>query len=293
MNKREMIQKICKEFPDLVWSKAEHNIDGQDHYVIILDNKYVFRFPRTTKYLKRLRNEILLLTYLQNKLNVSVPEYIYIAKNESFAGYKLILGFQLKKKVFRELSDEVKQNLAKQIAEFLSKLHKLPLKDVAGYGIKEPEVRVKYSVLKSNIYKYVIPRISKKDKILVDEYLEDFKNYLKFPKEVFTHNDLYSNHILLDEKLKFVSGVIDFSDRKVGDPARDFCELWDYGTEFIMEVYKNYTGPKDADFIKRSLLYYKRIPFLEMISRFEGGRGSFKAGYKMFKFRFIKNNVKI
>ena len=293
MNKRELLQKIRKEFPDLAWTKAEHNIDGQDHYVIILDDKYVFRFPRTAKYLKRLQNEILLLEYLKDKLNVSVPEYIYVAKDKSFAGYVLIPGFQLKKKVFRDLSDEVKQNLAKQIAGFLSELHKLPLKDLAGYGIEEPAIRVKYSVLKSKIYKYVIPRISKKDKILVDEYLEDFKKYLKFPKEVFTHNDFYSSHILLDEKLEYFSGVIDFSDRKVGDPARDFCELWDYGSEFVKEVYKNYTGPKDPDFIKRSSLYYNRIPFWEMISRFEGGRGSFKSGYRIFKFRFYKNKVEI
>ncbi|MBP6060897.1 MAG: aminoglycoside phosphotransferase family protein [Candidatus Pacebacteria bacterium] len=293
MNKRELLQKIRKEFPELVWTKAEHNVDGQDHYVIILDNKFVFRFPRTTKYLKRLQNEILLLKYLKNKLNVSIPEYIYVAKDKSFAGYVLIPGFQLKKKVFRDLSRETKISIAKRLAEFLSILHKTPLRVASTYGIKEPEVRTKYSNLKYKINKYVTPRLSKKENVWVQEYLKDLKKYFKFPKEVFTHNDLYSRHLLLDKNTENLTGIIDFSDRKIGDPARDFGELWDYGREFVFEVYKNYKGPKDKDFIKRSVLYYQRSPFWEMISRFEGGRGSFRSGHKMFRWRFLHNNIEI
>ncbi|MFA6076466.1 MAG: hypothetical protein WC735_00090 [Candidatus Paceibacterota bacterium] len=59
--------------------------------------------------------------------------------------------------------------------------------------------------------------------------------------------------------------------------------MWDYGEKFTLEVYKNYQGPKDKDFLKRSMMYYKRIPLWTMISPFQGGRGKFKKGYKMFK----------
>lgn len=288
MNKRKLLSKISKEFPELKWKTAEHNVEGWDHYVIILDNKYVFRFPRTKHYLERLENEISLLEYLKNKINISIPQYSYIAKDKSFAGYILIPGEQLKKKVFRLLSTNAKHSIAKQIADFLSALHKTPYKIAKNHSVKAVNTQKIYKELVSNIKKYITPRFSKRDQLLTAFYLKEFKNYLKFPHRVFTHNDLYSSHILLHKNKKSISGIIDFADRRIDDPARDFTELWDYGEKFVLDVYKHYKGRKDKDFLKRSVMYYKRIPFWEMISRFQGGRGSFKGGYKMFKYRFLE-----
>jgi len=290
VTKRELLSKIRKEFPELKWKQAEHNVQGWDHYVIILDNKYVFRFPRTRHYLERLENEISLLEYLRNKVAISIPEYKYIAKNKSFAGYLLIEGEQLKKKVFKFVSHNSRKLIAKQLADFLSVLHKTPNKTAQKYSTKKVDAQKLYKELVSDINKHITPRFSKSNQLLVNNYLKEFKNYLKFPHKVFTHNDLYSSHILINKNKKTVSGIIDFADRRIDDPARDFAELWDYGREFVEEVYKQYEGPKDKDFLKRSVMYYKRIPFLEMTSRFQGGRGSFKMGYKMFKYRFLQNS---
>ncbi len=288
MEKRKLLSKIHKEFPKIKWEKAEHNAEGWDHYVIILDDKYVFRFPRTKKYLDVLKNEILLLSYLKDKVNITIPEYIYIAKDKSFAGYILIPGIQLKKKVFEPLPDKTKNIIAKQIADFLSSLHKVSHNAVKKYKTKTVDAKKKYKDLILNTYKYIFPRISKKDQLLIDDYLKEFKNYLKVPKKVLTHNDLYSKHILLGGNKKSISGIIDFSDRRIDDPARDFSELWDYGEKFVLETYRNYKGSKDKNFLERSMMYYKRIPLWTMISPFEGGRGKFKKGYKAFQLLFYR-----
>ncbi|MFA4975339.1 MAG: phosphotransferase [Candidatus Paceibacterota bacterium] len=283
MEKRKLLNKIHKEFPNLKWDKVEHNIEGWDHYVIILDNKYVFRFPRAKQYLKALKKEILLLEYLKEKVSISIPQYTYIAKDKSFAGYSLIPGIQLRKKVFKLVSTKAKHTLAKQIADLLSSLHETPLKVAERFDIKKVNSQKQYKELIINTNKYIFPRVSKKDQLLINDYLKEFKNYLKFPQKVLMHNDLYSKHILLGKNKKYISGIIDFSDRKIDDPARDFTEMWDYGEKFTLEVYKNYKGHKDKDFLKRSMMYYKRIPLWTMISPFQGGRGKFKKGYKMFK----------
>ena len=288
MEKRKLLSRIRKEFPNLKWKKAEHSIEGWDHYVIILDNKYVFRFPRTKKYLNVLKNEILLLEYLKDKVNVPIPQYAYIAKDESFAGYHMIPGIQLRKKIFKLVSNKAKHVLARQIADFLSSLHKMSHKAVKRYGVKTINTQKQYKDLVINANKYIFPRVSKKDQLLINNYLKEFKNCLKFSKKVLTHNDLYSKHILLGENKKHISGIIDFSDRKIDDPARDFTEMWDYGEKFTLEVYKNYKGHKDKDFLKRSMMYYKRIPLWTMISPFQGGRGKFKKGYKAFRLLFYK-----
>jgi aminoglycoside 2''-phosphotransferase len=286
MEKRKLLNKIHKEFPELKWKVAEHNVKGWNHYIIILDNKYIFRFPRTDEYTKELKNEILLLEYLNNKVGINIPRYIYIAKDKSFAGYLSVSGEQLKKKVFKKLSNKTKSLIAKQLADFLSSLHKTSNKITKQYKVKDINSKTLYKKLVSNINKYIISRISKKDQIIINDYLKEFKKYLVFPNKVLTHNDLYSSHILLNKNKKSISGIIDFSDRRVDDPARDFTELWDYGEKFVLEVYKNYKGPKDDDFLKRSIMYYKRIPIHHMIARFTDNMGGFKKGYKMFKARF-------
>ncbi len=291
MTKRDLLKKIKKEFPELKWKHAQHNVQGWDHYVIILDNKYVFRFPRTKHYLERLENEISLLKYLRNRIKISIPQYTHIAKDKSFAGYLLIPGEQLKKKVFKLVSNNTRNILAKQVADFLSVLHKTPIKIANQYTTKKVDTQKLYKELVSNIKKYITSRFSKRDQLLTEEFLKEFKNYLKFPNKVFTHNDLYSSHILFNKNKKTISGIIDFADRRIDDPARDFAELWDYGNNFVQEVYKHYRGPKDKDFLKRSMMYYKRIPFWEMVSRFQGGRGSFRMGYKMFKYRFLHKGI--
>ncbi|MFA6076465.1 MAG: phosphotransferase [Candidatus Paceibacterota bacterium] len=162
MEKRKLLSKISQEFPNLKWKNAEHNTEGWDHYVIILDNKYVFRFPRTKQYLKVLKNEVFLLEYLKNKVKIPIPQYAYIAKDKSFAGYSLIPGTQLRKKVFESVSEKTKHALAKQIADFLSSLHKIPNEAVKKYGVKIVNTQKQYKELIINTNKYIFPRVSKK-----------------------------------------------------------------------------------------------------------------------------------
>ena len=285
MIKRVLVQKIKQEFPELKWKNAKHNVEGWDHYVIILDNKYVFRFPRNKHYMAKLENEISLLGYLKDKVKISIPNYTYVAQDKTFAGYELIHGQQLKKKVFKKLPKKTIENIVKQMADFLSTLHKTPMSVAKNYNPKSKSTKVEYSEIISRTRKHIIPKLGKRDKILTEAFFKDLKSYLNFPNKVFVHRNLYSSHILVDKK--GITGIIDFSDKRIDDPARDFTELWDYGEAFVNDVYKLYKGPKDKDFIERSLAYYKTIPFKEMYSRFYGGRGSFKGGYRMFKDRFL------
>jgi hypothetical protein len=77
-----------------------------------LDNKYVFRFPRKPEYQKRLYNETQLLHHLAGKVNVPIPKYEFVAKDKSFAGYRLIPGTQLKPEVFKTISKPAQKIIA-------------------------------------------------------------------------------------------------------------------------------------------------------------------------------------
>ncbi len=291
MTKRELVRKIRKEFPDLKFKNARHNVEGWDHYVLILDNKYVFRFPREADYKNQLFDEIRLLEYLRPKVKIPIPKYIYIAKDKSFAGYEMLSGVQLKKEVFRKLSKQSQKFIAKQAAEFLTTLHKISLKDVKAFRIPKTKTQWLYRDLVRNTKKYIYPRIPSRDQELIENYLREFKKYLKFPNLVLAHCDFYHDHILLDLQKKQISAVIDFSDRHINDPAIDFTELWIYGSGFVHEVYKHYKGPKDPEFLKRSQMYCKRNPLWIMAAPFLGQRGKFKKGYEIFREIFDKREL--
>jgi aminoglycoside 2''-phosphotransferase len=289
MNKRLLVNKIRKEFQTLKWKTAKHNVEGWDHYVLILDNKYVFRFPRKLEYQKRLYNEAMLLNRLANKVNIPVPEYEFIAKDKSFAGYKLIPGIQLSPEVFKTISKPARKVMAKQLARFFSILHKTHIKIAKKYKTRTTNTKKLYKELVKNTRKFIKPRISAKNYILVEKYLKEFGKFQHHSHTCLTHADIHQDHLLVTKEKNKMAGIIDFADRSIGDPALDFTELWLYGRDFIEEVYKHYTGPKDKDFLHRAMLYCKRIPLWVMASPFLGMRGKFNTGFKLFKRIYLQN----
>jgi len=282
MKKAELVRKIRQEFPELKWKKAVHNVEGWDHYVLILDNKYVFRFPRKADYRSQLFSEISLLKYLKGKINFQIPDYKFIAKDKSFAGYEMIQGVQLKKNIFDHLPQATKDTVAKQLAQFFTAVHNVPPKIAKKFvmGHDDPKKVYLDTVVKSK--KFVFPRIAKPYRQSLLDFFQKIKN-IKFPKKTLIHYDIYYTHILFDTNKKRLTGVIDFDDKNFEDPAVDFLELWYYGQDFVENVYKYYRGPKDQNFLARSHTYYKRMPIWNMISTFEEHRGNFRQQYKEFR----------
>ena len=81
------------------------------------------------------------------------------------------------------------------------------------------------------------------------------------PHRVLVHGDLGAEHLLVaDGRL---SGVLDWSDAAVSDPAVDFARLLrDFGPAFLDEVAAAYGGPPDEGFADR-VLFVARCAALE------------------------------
>jgi aminoglycoside phosphotransferase (APT) family kinase protein len=77
-----------------------------------------------------------------------------------------------------------------------------------------------------------------------------------------SHADLGAEHLLaVGEDL---TGVIDWSDAAVADPALDFARLYrDFGQEFLDSVVDAYGGLDDADRTLQRIQYYARCAALE------------------------------
>lgn len=280
--------RIKEEFPKIKWKKHRYLTHGWDHVIIILDDKVVFRTPKSVP--KDLQDEffdeIKLLNYLKKKVRVGIPEYVYISKDKSIAGYKLLAGRELKPSEFKRLSNSGKETIAKQLAGFITALHVTPKSSIKNYNVRIENDQKRYGELVQNIKKFLFPRLSKKDIQIIEQYFNELKAALshKYPN-VLIHNDLTWEHILWDKKKRQIN-IIDFSDRAFGDPAADFAGLLEYGQKFTERVFALYKGRKDEHLLERSQLYFKRIPLSVMKGSLEGYPCTFKDGYAMFKKRF-------
>ncbi len=253
LNKRELLKIIKEEFPRLNYSKAKLNNKGWDHTILILDDKFVFRFPKDECYIKKIKIEMELLNTFNKDSPLRVPKYHFMGKDSVFGGYKLIEGKELTKTVFGKLSNFQKKNCAKQLGEFLTILHNFPVSIAKKIGLKDDwplsDEKKEYENRKSFIFSV----LSNNEGNFVKSFSKKYFS-MKIPSSLTViHNDLSGAHILINNGK--ITGVIDFGDSSLGDPAKDFAWLWELGDRFALDVLRSYDRQIDKEFLVRSHYY--------------------------------------
>ncbi|HVR14207.1 MAG TPA: phosphotransferase, partial [Gaiellaceae bacterium] len=66
--------------------------EGYDFEVAVVDDEWVFRFPRRSGVEEGLELEVVLLPTLAPSLPVSVPLFEYVSRDPWFVGYRLLRG---------------------------------------------------------------------------------------------------------------------------------------------------------------------------------------------------------
>lgn len=284
MNTEPYLRRIRHEFPDLKFKKVRVPVQGMDHVALILDEKWVFRFPRTSKYLKLFIKEVHLLETLHNRLSLPIPHYERIASDSSFGGYSLIKGKPLQLQTFKKCTLRAKQKIHTQMARFLTELHTTPPNILKKYAVSAFKPGKELSRSRGQYHKYIESTLNQQDRKKCEEYFRQRKNRLADTyTPAFTHGDLSTDHILISTEHNEIAGIIDFSDRVIFDPAFDFTHLWDYGKHFMDGLYSEYAGPKDEHFLERSYLYYQQTSLNGLRHAIRGTYGTYKEAYRFFK----------
>lgn len=243
---------------------------GWDSFVLEVDGEYIFRFPLREDVRARQRTEAVLLPELSRWLTLPIPfpEFINLDGPElggCFLGYRKIEGQPL------EAEFTHMPSISPQIGLFLSELHGLPIHipaiaaisdlDQKGWKNREQEF---FSGVQARVLPLLKPPQRKQLRRVWEGYLENQVNF-SFPPAVI-HCDLGEEHILCDPNRQSVTGVIDWGDVTVGDPAMDFVGLYSAGgIEFVKKVLKNYSGSVDVTFLDRMMFYFNAIPIHEIL----------------------------
>ena len=209
---------------------------GYDFEVAIVDDDWVFRFPRRAGVEEALEVEIVLLPALAPALPVAVPSFEHISREPLFVSYRLIRG--------APLVDEDPNG----VRAFLEALHAL---DSAGLPMERPDWVEAYRNQCAEFERLVLPLFDRDRHPEAERLFAEVETLADF-KPALLHADLGPEHLLVrDGRL---AGVIDWGDARVGDPALDYC--WLLNCPFAdWEV--------DPDLRRRARFYHRLAPWYE------------------------------
>jgi len=177
--------------------------DGYDFEVAIVDDDWVFRFPRRPAVEEALELEIALLPALAPALPVDVPSFEHVSRKPLFVGYRLIRGWPL----VDEDGDGV--------CAFLEALHAL---DASALPVERHDWVEAYHDQCAEFERRVLPLVDIDQRAQAKRLFGDVETLVGF-EPALIHADLGPEHLLVrDGRL---AGVIDWGDMRLGDPALD------------------------------------------------------------------------
>jgi aminoglycoside phosphotransferase (APT) family kinase protein len=209
---------------------------GYDYEVAVVDDEWVFRFPRRRGVEEVLEVEIALLPALAQALPVDVPSFEHVSRDPLFVAYPLIRG--------RPLVGEDPEG----VLAFLDALHAF---DPAGLPVERRDWVEAFTEQCTEFERLVFPMLDEDLRSRGSALFEEVHTLVGFDP-VLIHFDLGPEHLLVrDGRLV---GVIDWGDVRVGDPALDYS--WLLNVPFA-------DWDVDPDLRRRARFYHRLAPWYE------------------------------
>lgn len=218
---------IREQFPEVEQRAVRLLGEGWDNTVWLVDDEWVFRFPRRTMVLSGLENEIAYLPRLAPMLPIPVPVPTLVGRATDafgwpFYGAPFLPGREL---ADTPLDDEARIRIGRPLGEFLRTLHsldldgELPVDPVrrADMSFRVPKTRERFAQLE-RLGVWTAP----------PEARAIVAAAAALPPAEATavvHGDLHLRHLLVDGE-GTPAGVIDWIDLSRNEPGVDLVLYW-------------------------------------------------------------------
>ncbi|MEU9870954.1 phosphotransferase [Actinomadura sp. NPDC048021] len=238
--------------------------EGEDNIAFQVNDELIVRFSKEPDPASRaavVRDEARLLAAVADVSPIPVPEPSFTVAEQGCLAYFKLPGLPLID------ADPARRSghggsVAVALGEFLGALHAVPVAEMAGLVETDDAPMAVWAEESAQIYasisQVVVPPAHR-------PAVEAFLGALPpaAPRElVFSHNDLGIEHVLVDPDAWTVTGVIDWSDAAITDPARDFGLLYrDLGPEALDRALSGYRA--DVEDITARAGFYARCGVLE------------------------------
>ncbi|WP_149258902.1 phosphotransferase [Actinomadura sp. K4S16] len=239
--------------------------EGEDNVAFQVNDELIVRFGKESDPAERagrVRDEGRLLAAVADVSPLPVPKPTFTVAEQGCLAYFKLPGLPLIDADPRQRALHI-DLIAAELGGFLGALHAVPVGQMVDLVDTDDEPMTVWLEETAQIYATIIETVPPVHRPVVESFLGTSPP--DGPRElVFSHNDLGIEHVLVDPDEWVVTGVIDWSDAAITDPARDFGLLYrDLGPAALDRALDAYRPGVDVGEIKLRSGFYARCGVLE------------------------------
>jgi aminoglycoside phosphotransferase (APT) family kinase protein len=241
---------VGTQFPEVTPTTVTFLGEGCDNWAFDVDDRWVFRFPKRPDVERQIITEAHVLPLLAPRAPLAIPAYRFVGNPSPdypyhFAGYaKLpgVTGIQF------DWPPHRLRSVAPRLGSFLAWLH-----GVDPASLPVPLEQVEIGGVLAEMQADAIDELELVRRMAPDAPVDAWEQALRrdisplvasTAQMVLIHNDLAAEHALIDPSTQAITGIIDWSDLAIGDPALDFAGLYHWaGDAFVEQVLAAYARP--------------------------------------------------
>ncbi len=212
--------------------------------------------------------EVDLLTAVAGISTLPVPEPVFADPEAGAIAYRTLPGLPL---IDHPVAEPVR--LAPALGRFLGRLHQTPPEEVEHLVERDAYPLASWLRDAEEDYRESSGRLPASARRRIEGFLD--RTPPAEPRALaFCHNDLGAEHVLVDAPASTITGVIDWTDAAIADPARDLALVYrDLGPEVCRMALAHYEGPFDGSDRERAI-FYARCKLIEDLAYGLGNPGA-------------------
>ena len=243
-------------FPEVPVERVVAIEDGWDSLVLDVDGEWIVRVPRREPVRECVAMEVRLLPELAPTLPVPVPRFELVAGGLRAVAYRKLAG---------EPVAGAGERLGRQLGEFLAALHAFPVEQARALGVPSHDRswRERYDAFARGLLgraRSLLGDDADRAEVMFAGYLDDPANFTFAPRLI--HADLGPEHVLASGGE--LTGIIDWSDARIGDPALDLAWALNRTSPGFAEAVLAAYDTNDASLPERALFFHRLGPWYEL-----------------------------
>jgi aminoglycoside phosphotransferase (APT) family kinase protein len=238
--------------------------EGTDNVACEVNGELIVRFskePDPTRRAELISSETGLLAAVAQISPLPVPEPLFTDPQQGCWAYSKIPGVPM-------LDLPQPQRLActpavaAVLGEFLAALHAIPIQQMARLAGPDETPLPEWRDEAAGNYAAVVREIPAARRGAVEAFLDTAPPHRGGPL-VFSHNDLGIEHVLINSSTGAITGIIDWSDAALTDPAYDFGLLYRDLGPTALDLALNAYQADDTTALRQRAVFYARCSVFE------------------------------
>lgn len=222
-------------------------LGGGDNFVYLVNDRWIFRVPKSESAKKANLREQILLTEVSRNVTTTIPQYTFWDQDTGIGGYQEIEGGPLSSEFYDDLNATEQYQLAHDLASVISEIHSIAVDRVPFLPATTSKTNDMFNKLDSSLGHNSFFLMEDKKKLVRALMVAEQMGAESALSLVVLHNDLHGDNIIVNEATRQLSGIIDFSDAHVGPPMIDFCHLYRVNFDLAEQAALIYAQKRNVD----------------------------------------------